>query len=207
MKVKKHANSRLRRSKSRKGNKGRGRMAKTRRMRGRGWFDWFPGSAAESAAGSAAGPKYMPVSTEEPKPEMIKDRLFKDGDKTGKYTGFALYLADGYSREDPVGIMKYDDGSKYMGPFIKNKRHGEGVLTLTAKESCAVRGTRHDECETQLEGNWVDNVLTGNFKETYYKGDKMVKSVNSFAGNRNMFLPQQIPAARPPQTFDLRDEY
>ena len=203
MKVKKHANSRLRRSKSRKGNKGnkgnkgRGRMAKTRRMRGRGWFDWFPGSAAESAAGSAAGPKYMQVSTEESEPVMVTDVLFKDGKKTGKYTGRALHLDDGYSRQDPVGIMKYDDGSKYMGPFVNNKRHGEGVLT--AKESCDVRGTRHDECETQLEGNWVDNVLTGNFTKTYYKGDTMLKLAKSFAGNRKMFLPQQIPAARPPQ--------
>jgi hypothetical protein len=171
-------------------------------MRGRGWFDWFPGSAAESAAGSAAGPKYMPVSTEEPKPEMIKDVLFKDGNKTGKYTGLALYLAHGYSREDLNGIMTYDDGSKYIGPFVNNKRHGKGVLT--AKESCDVRGTRLDDCETQLEGNWVDNVLTGDFTKKYYNsnGDTMLKSVNSFAGNRKMFLPQQIPAARPPQTFD-----
>ena len=173
-------------------------MAKTRRMRGRGWFDWFPGSATESAA----GPTYKQVSTEEPEPVMIRDVFFKDGKKTGKYTGRALYLAHGYSRQDPAGIMKYDDGSKYMGPFVNNKRHGEGVLT--AKESCDVDGTRHDECETLLKGNWVDNVLTGNFTKEYYNsnGDEMLKSVKSFAGNRKMFLPQPIPAARPPQTFD-----
>ncbi len=192
MKVKKHANSRLRRSKSRKGNKGRGRMAKTRRMRGRGWFDWFPGSATESA--------YKQVSTEEPEPEMIIDVVFKDGNKTGKYTGYALYLAHGYSRQDPNGIMTYDDGSKYIGPFVNNDRHGKGVLT--AKESCDVDGTRHDECETLLKGNWVKNVLTGDFTKEYYIDDKMVKLVKSFAGNPKMFLPQQIPAPRPPK----RDE-
>ncbi len=159
-------------SKCRKsGRRGR-RLAKTRRMRGRGWFDWLPGgSTAGSDAGSAAGPEYMQVSTDESEPVMVTDVVFKDGEKSGKYTGRALYLGDGYgySRQDPAGIMKYDDGSKYMGPFVNNKRHGLGVLT--AKESCDVSGTHHDECDTQLEGNWVDNVLTGKFNKKYYKDD------------------------------------
>ena len=177
-------------SKCRKsGRRGR-RLAKTRRMRGRGWLDWLPGgSTAGSDAGSAAGPQYMQVSTDESaEPVMVTDVVFKDGEKSGKYTGRALHLGDGYgySRQDPAGIMKYDDGSKYMGPFVNNKRHGEGVLT--AKESCDVGEMHYDECDTQLEGTWVDNVLTGKFDKTYYKDDTMLMSANSFVGNRQKEL-------------------
>ena len=205
-------------SKCRKsGRRGR-RLAKTRRMRGRGWFDWL-GSTAGSDAGSAAGPKYMQVSTDESEPVMVTDVVFKDGEKSGKYTGRALYLGDGYgySRQDQTGIMEYDDGSKYMGPFVNNKRHGLGVLT--AKESCDVGGTHHDECDTQLEGNWVDNVLTGKFNKKYYKDDTMLYQERvSYVDHRqkelelaklaeksrmidavlSKFPPKQIPVSQPP---------
>jgi hypothetical protein len=180
-------------SKCRKsGRRGR-RLAKTRRrMMGRGWFDWVVPSS---------GPDYMQVSTEESKPVMVTDVVFKDGEKSGKYTGRALYLGDGYgySRQDPVGIMKYDDGSKYMGPFVNNKRHGLGVLT--AKESCDVGGTRHDECDTQLEGNWVDNVLTGKFNKKYYNGDTMLMSANGFVGNRQQELDELAEKSRKLDAF------
>lgn len=186
-------------------------------MRGRGWFDWLPGgSAAVSAAGSAAGSEYMQVSTDESEPVMVTDVVFKDGEKSGKYTGRALHLGDGYgySRQDPAGIMKYDDGSKYMGPFVNNKRHGKGVLT--AKESCDVDEMHYDECDTQLEGTWVYNVPTGNFDKTYYKDDAELYKERVSYGNRqkkldelaeqskildavlSKFPPKQKPVSQPP---------
>lgn len=176
----KSAKHRIGRKCRKSGRRGR-RLTKTRRMMGRGWLNgWW--SSGHDAAGYDAGPEYMPVSIEESKPVMVTGVVFKDGDKTGKYTGHALHLGDGYSRQDPMGIMKYDDGSKHIGTFVNNKRHGKGVLYT--KESCEFGGTRYDDCETQLEGNWVDNMLIGKFNKKYYNDDaellyqEMVSYVN-----------------------------
>ena len=191
-------------SKCRKsGRRGR-RLTKTRRMMGRGWLNgwWFGPSSGHDAAGYDAGPEYMSVSTEESKPVMVTDVVFKDGNKTGKYTGHALHLGDGYgySRQDPMGIMKYDDGSKHIGAFVNNKRHGKGVLYT--KESCEFGGTRHDDCETQLEGKWVDNMLIGTFNKKYYNDDaELLYQEMVLYGNRQQELDKLAASSQKLEEF------
>ena len=157
---KKYSNSRLRRSKRGKSAKNGKRLRiKTRRMRGRGLFDWFTGST-----GSAAGPAgYSAVSQEEPIEFLVKaDFTDRDG-KKGKYTGHAIDSNGVYSRKDSNGIMDYGNGIKYIGSFDRNMKNGQG--------------TYYDK-NIQLTGEWLDDKPVKIIETTYAGTDSMPKTID-----------------------------
>jgi hypothetical protein len=157
MKVKKHANSRMRRrSKGRTGRKRDRRcLTKTRRMRGRGWWNLFSGSAAQ----------YSPVAQTEETEFAENAEITDSTGKKGKYTGHVTMLEGMAFANDQNAIVDYEDGSKYIGGFDKNMRHGKGVLH--AKESVIIDGTSYN-FDTILEGNWENDAPTDTVTKKYY---------------------------------------
>ena len=179
---KKYSNPRLRRSKrgksAKNGKRGLGIRVKTRRMRGKGLFDWFTGST-----GSAAGPAgYSAVSQKEAEPtvEFLPNVEFSDADgKKGKYTGYAINLDGVYFRKDPNGIMKYSDGSKYIGAFDRNMKNGQG--------------TYYYDGNTEVTGTWVDDKLSDSSIKTTYAGTQPIKSFIHYEAPR--VSPQLLESA------------
>ena len=191
---KKYSNPRLRRSKrgksAKNGKRGLGIRVKTRRMRGKGLFDWFTGST-----GSAAGPAgYSAVSQKEAEPtvEFLPNVEFSDADgKKGKYAGYAINFDGVYFRKDPYGTMTYSDGSKYIGGFDRNMKNGQGTYY-------------YDE-NTEVTGTWLDDKLINKGVMTTYDGTKPVKSViYSEAPRVNPQLLESADAVTGYKRFDPR---
>lgn len=204
MKVNKHANSRLRRrkiSKSIKGRKsGKRGLAKTRRMRGRGWFDWMTGSAAaqsgsaesaaESTAGSAAGYTSLagPAIADGPsagyagKPEPVSNVPFKDSYGSGTYTGDVVKLPNGFKSRQGIGKMTYADGTMYIGEYQGNKRNGTGTIYGTKLMTLA--DGKSVMSNTMLEIRWNnDKAIDGTYTKKYYDGDRKILSRSVVFGN------------------------
>jgi hypothetical protein len=131
-------------------------------MRGRGWGwlnDLLSGSAAGSTAGSTAGSaaQYSPVAQTEETEFAENAEIIDSTGKKGKYTGHVTMLEGMPFAKDQHAMVDYEDGSKYVGEFDKNMRHGTGVLY--AKESVIIDGTSYN-FDTTLEGNWKNDVPT-----------------------------------------------
>jgi hypothetical protein len=197
---KKHSRSHLRRSNrgksAKNGKRGVGlriKTRRTRRMRGKGLFDWFSGSTGP-AAGPSGPAGYSAVSQEETEPrvEFLPNVEFSDADgKKGKYTGYAINLDGVYFRKDPNGIMKYSDGSKYIGAFDRNMKNGQGTYY-------------YDE-NTEVTGTWLDDKLIKQGLISTYDGNNPVKSViYSEAPRVNPQLLESADAVTGYKRFDPR---
>jgi hypothetical protein len=138
-------------------------------MRGRGW-GWFSdllsGSAAGSTAGSTAGSaaQYSPVAQTEETEFAENAEITDSTGKKGKYTGHVTMLEGMAFAKDQNAMVDYEDGSKYVGEFDKNMRHGTGVLY--AKESVIIDGTSYN-FDITLEGNWENDAPTTVTKKYY----------------------------------------
>ena len=157
---KKYSNSRLRRSKRGKSAKnGRRLRIKTRRMRGKGWFDGLFGSARPAESAEPAG--YNQAPQEEEKIFVENNVMYKDGKKEATYTGYILNLGGAYVTEDDNAVVNYVNGSTYIGGFKNNMKNGKGTFY-----------SKHLE----LSGDWVNNKPTGIMREIIYNDDGTVKS-------------------------------
>ena len=183
-------------SKSRKGNKGRGRLTKTRRMRGRGWLSGlFSGSAAGSAAAqsgsaeSTAGYTYLaePDKADGPsagyagKPEVVSNMPFTDSYGSGTYTGYVVILPNGFTSRQGTGTMNYANGTTYMGEYQGNERNGTGIIyeKLVDKDGNSVTST------TNIRWNNDEPINGAYTKMYYYDGDdrRAMYSKPVFFGN------------------------
>lgn len=202
MKVKKHTNSRMRRSKSsksRKGNKGRGRLTKTRRMRGRGLLSGlsglFSGSAARSAAGytSLDGPDIAdgPSAGSVGEPEVVSNMPFTDSYGNGMYSGHVITLPDRFVSRQGTGKMEYADGTKYIGEYQGNKRNGTGTIYGTTTTIQDIPGMY----DTVTEIRWNDDKpMNGTYYKKCYQNNGYRFKIPVFYGESIAYPELSAPA-------------
>lgn len=170
MKIKKHANSRMRRnkcSKSRKGNnKGRGRLTKTRRMRGRGPFSRLSGLFGSAATTART---HDPSAGYAGKPEPVSNMPFEDSYGSGTYTGNVVKLPNGFMSRQGMGKMTYADGTMYFGEYQGNKRNGTGTIYRTGTTIKDIPGMY----DTATEIRWNDDkpIMNSTYVKKCYQND------------------------------------
>lgn len=173
MKVKKHANSRMRRrSKIRTGRKRDRRcLTKTRRMRGRGFGTWFGFGSADTAADTAAttARTHDPSAGYAGKPEPVSNMPFEDSYGSGTYTGNVVKLPNGFMSRQGMGKMTYADGTMYFGEYQGNKRNGTGTIYRTGTTIKDIPGMY----DTATEIRWNDDkpIMNSTYVKKCYQND------------------------------------
>jgi len=186
MKVKKHANSRMRRrSKSRTGRKRDRRcLTKTRRMRGRGFGEWFGFGSADTTA------THDPSAGYAGKPEPVSNMPFEDSYGSGTYTGNVVKLSNGFMSRQGMGKMTYADGTMYFGEYQGNKRNGTGTIYGT--------GTIQDipgMYDTATEISWNDDKpMDGKYDKKCYQKNVYRFTVPVFYGESIAYPDLITPA-------------
>lgn len=187
MKVKKHANSRMRRrSKIRTGRKRDRRcLTKTRRMRGRGFGAWFGlGSAATTAT-------HDPSAGSVGEPEVVSNMPFTDSYGSGMYSGHVITLPDGFVSRQGTGKMEYADGTKYMGEYQGNKRNGTGIIYGTTTTIQDIPGMY----DTVTEISWNnDKPMDGTYYKKCYQNNGYRFKIPVFYGESIAYPELSAPA-------------